>query len=54
MKARDDAEKRCELYKDELRTLESNLDGRVSDYQNEARIKTFELDRLQVKYPDRK
>ena len=24
------------------------MDARMSDYQNEARIKTFELDRLQV------
>jgi len=48
MKVRDDAEKRCELYKEELRTLESSLESRISDYQNEARVKTFELDRLQL------
>nr|CAB3264851.1 progesterone-induced-blocking factor 1-like [Phallusia mammillata] len=47
-KLRDEAEKRCEVYSNELKLLESSIDSRLSDYQNEARIKTFELDRLQL------
>jgi len=50
VKLRDEAEKRCEMYAGELKALESSIDARVSDYQNEARIKTFELDRLQVRH----
>ncbi|XP_076799951.1 progesterone-induced-blocking factor 1-like [Clavelina lepadiformis] len=47
-KLRDDAEKRCEIFSAELRALESTVDARVSDFQNEAQMKTFELDRLQL------
>ena len=47
-KQKEDAEKRCEIFSAELRALESTIDSRISDFQNEARVKTFELDRLQV------
>jgi len=48
LKQKEDSEKRCEIFSAELRALESSIDSRISDFQNEARVKTFELDRLQV------
>ncbi|XP_078484592.1 progesterone-induced-blocking factor 1-like [Ciona intestinalis] len=48
MKQRDEAEHRCSLLTEELRHLEATIDSRLSDFQNEARVKTFELDRLQL------
>uniref|UniRef100_F6VHE0 Progesterone immunomodulatory binding factor 1 n=1 Tax=Ciona intestinalis TaxID=7719 RepID=F6VHE0_CIOIN len=48
MKQRDEAEHRCSLLTEELRHLEATIDSRLSEFQNEARVKTFELDRLQL------
>ncbi|XP_039272489.2 progesterone-induced-blocking factor 1-like [Styela clava] len=52
VKFRDEAEKRSEKYLSELRALEASVDSRISDFQNEARTKSFELDRLQLMYEE--
>uniref|UniRef100_H2YHU6 Progesterone immunomodulatory binding factor 1 n=1 Tax=Ciona savignyi TaxID=51511 RepID=H2YHU6_CIOSA len=46
--AEHDPEQRCSMLTEELRHLEASIDGRLSEFQNEARVKTFELDRLQL------
>lgn len=47
-KARDEAEKRSENYLLELRSLETSIDSRITEFRNDARTKSMELDRLQV------
>jgi len=48
IRLRDDAEKRNEVYSNEIRMLESQVESRISEIHNTAQIKTFELDRLHL------
>ena len=47
-KQKNEAERLCKSFSNQIRILESNLDFKVSELQSSANVKSFELDRLHL------